>query len=246
MELYSIIGNRPKTLKLYLEGAQLRRIPKKVLRFFVLMMILSSCNTKKQIIDKPIVFDDERIELTKDYLLERYNIEQETPLITPKMIVLHWTEIPTLEGSFNAFYNTKLPNWRPDIENVSGLNVSTQFLVDRDGTIYQLMPENFMGRHVIGLNHCSIGIENVGGTEESPLTRKQLKSNIWLVDYLATKYKIEYLIGHYEYTNFEGHPLWLEVDEGYRTEKTDPGIDFMQKVRKATKRFNFKPVPSKQ
>nr|WP_298789668.1 peptidoglycan recognition family protein [uncultured Allomuricauda sp.] len=218
---------------------------KKAAILFVLSSLFWACQVQKAIVDKPILFDDERISLTKEYLLNRYNLEQETPEIVPRMIVLHWTAIPTLDGSFDAFKDSKLPNWRPDIENVSGLNVSTQFLVDRDGTIYRLMPENYMGRHVIGLNHCSIGVENVGGTEEHPLTKEQLKSNIWLVTYLAQKYNIDYLIGHYEYTLFEGHPLWLEVDDGYRTEKTDPGTDFMKKVRKATKRFNFKPVPSK-
>ncbi|SNY99895.1 peptidoglycan recognition family protein [Flagellimonas pacifica] len=218
---------------------------KKTLLTLILLNILWSCQVQKNIVDKPIIFDDERIALTKEYLLQRYNLEQDTPEIEPKMVVLHWTAIPTFEGSFDAFHNITLPNWRPDIKNVSGLNVSTHFLIDRDGTIYRLMPENYMGRHVIGLNHCAIGVENVGGTDESPLTKKQLKANIWLVKYLAEKYQIDYLIGHYEYTNFEGHPLWLEVDDGYRTKKTDPGTDFMKKVRKATKRFNFKPVPSK-
>lgn len=175
----------------------------------------------------------------------RYGIDRNSIKITPKMIVLHWTALPTFEGSYYAFYKSKLPNWRPDIENVSGLNVSTHFLVDKDGTIYRMMPENYMGRHVIGLNHCSIGIENVGGTKDSPLTDKQLKANIKLVKYLSKKYDIEFLIGHYEYTNFEGHPLWLEVDKGYRTKKTDPGKDFMVKVRKATEKFNFTPVPKK-
>jgi hypothetical protein len=65
------------------------------------------------------------------------------------------------------------------------------------------------------------------------------------VEYLYEKYPIEYLIGHYEYTNFEDHPLWLEKDNNYRTLKTDPGKDFMEKVRKATKNLNFKPVPKK-
>ena len=103
-----------------------------------------------------------------------------------------------------------------------------------------------MARHTIGLNHCAIGIENVGGTQGLPLTKKQLRSNIYLVNYLASKYDIDYVIGHQEYTLFEGHPLWLEVDDGYRTEKTDPGMDFVEKVRNATKKFNFKPVPTKK
>ncbi len=204
-----------------------------------------SCKVQKEIVERPITFDEERVNLTKEYLSQRYNIEQETPEIVPKMIVLHWTAIPTLKKSFEAFEKSTLPNWRPDIESVSGLNVSSQFLVDQDGTIYRLMPETTMARHVIGLNHCAIGVENVGGTKDTPLTKKQLQANIFLVEYLATKYDIEYVIGHHEYTQFEGHPLWLEVDEGYRTTKTDPGPEFMSKVRKATKRFNFKPVPTK-
>ena len=181
--------------------------------------------------------------MTLDYLSERYGLEQDAPTITPKIIVLHWTAIPTLQKSFNAFKNTNLPDWRPDIKNVSGLNVSSHFLVDRDGTIYRLLPETTMARHVIGLNHCAIGVENVGGTQDTPLTQDQINANIWLVKYLANKYDIEYLIGHFEYTNFEGHDLWLEKDKGYRTQKTDPGEDFLNSVKKATEHLNFKPTP---
>lgn len=206
---------------------------------------LMSCKPSIEIIDKPIVFDETRKQLTLEYLSDRYGLEREQPLIDPKMIVIHWTAIPTFEGSFEAFEKPTLPSWRPDIKDVSGLNVSSHFLIDQDGTIYRLMPENIMARHVIGLNHAALGIENVGGTEDRPLTEAQLNANILLVDYLAEKYDIDYLIGHYEYTYFEGHPLWLEKDDGYRTKKTDPGIEFMQKVRQATKNLNFKPVPNK-
>ena len=210
-----------------------------------LAALFVACSVQREIVDIPIIFDEQRMELTKEYLLNRYNLDQETPEITPKMVVLHWTAIPSLKKSFEAFNRSTLPNWRPDLENVSGLNVSSHFLVDQDGTIYRLMPETLMARHTIGLNHCAIGIENVGGTEGMPLTTAQLRSNIYLVNYLASKYDIDYVIGHQEYTLFENHPLWLEVDDGYRTEKTDPGLDFVEKVRKATKKFNFKPVPLK-
>jgi len=218
---------------------------KKILFLSLLAIATWSCSVKRQIVDIPILFNEQRIELTKEYLAQRYELEQDTPDIVPKMVVLHWTVIPTLEASFRAFNNPTLPNWRPALENVSGLNVSSHFLVDRDGTIYRLMPETTMARHTIGLNHCAIGVENVGGGKDLPLTKAQLKSNIYLVEYLASKYDIEYVIGHQEYTQFEGHPLWLEVDDGYRTTKTDPGMDFMEKVRKATKKYNFKPVPTK-
>ena len=102
------------------------------------------------------------------------------------------------------------------------------------------MPETWMARHVIGLNHVAIGVENVGGAKK-PLTKAQLKSNIWLVEYLKTKYEtIEYLIGHYEYKTFENSNLWLEKDENYRTNKIDPGVNFMKKVRKATQYLDLK------
>ena len=211
----------------------------------LILTILLSCSASRKIVDKPIVFNEERNQLTIQYLNDRYGLEQDSPRIVPRMIVLHWTAIPTFEGSFEAFLNTKLPNWRSDIESVSGLNVSTHFLVDQDGTIYSLMPETIMGRHVIGLNHSAIGVENVGGTKDTPLTKAQLKSNIWLVKYLAKKYNIEYVIGHHEYTFFENHELWLEKDDSYRTKKTDPGNEFMSKVRKATNKFEFKPLPVK-
>ncbi len=205
--------------------------------------ILLSCKTEHSIIDKPIIFDAERKQLTLDYLSSRYGLEQEEPTITPKMIVLHWTVIPTFEESYEFFKGPILASSRDDINSAGQLNVSSQFMVDRDGTIYRLMPETTMARHVIGLNHCAIGIENIGGTKDLPLTKAQLKSNVFLVQYLKGKYDIEYLIGHYEYTKFENHPLWLEKDAGYRTEKTDPGEDFMKKVRKATKNLNFKSTP---
>jgi N-acetyl-anhydromuramyl-L-alanine amidase AmpD len=211
---------------------------------FIGLLFLNSCAITVPIVDKPIVFKEQRKKLTREYLENRYGITQENIQINPKMIVVHWTAIPTLEKSFDAFYNESLPNWRPELVNQSALNVSAQFLVDQDGTIYRLMPENHMARHVIGLNHAAIGIENVGGTKEAPLTKAQLKSNIKLIKYLKTKYAINYLIGHYEYTLFENHPLWKEVDEEYRTQKTDPGEAFMEKIRKATAKLKFKTNPS--
>lgn len=212
--------------------------------FFISMILFYACGSSKKIVDKPILFDEERIQLTEEYLSTRYGLEQDKPTIVPKIIVLHWTVIPTMEKTFDAFYKSTLPN-RPDLANASNLNVSSQFLVDQDGTIYRLMPETTMARHVIGLNHTAIGVENVGGTEDVPLTKAQIKSNIWLVKYLCKKYPIEYLIGHYEYTNFEGHELWLEKDQGYRTKKEDPGESFMVAVRKGTQNLNIKAAPAK-
>ncbi|AUC86025.1 N-acetylmuramoyl-L-alanine amidase [Polaribacter sp. ALD11] len=216
----------------------------KALLLFSLLITVFSCNKGFEIIDKPIEFGDLRKQLSLEYMNSHYGIIQDSPTIEPKIIVLHWTAIPTLDASFNAFVNTEIGSHRTKINTASNLNVSSQFLVDLDGTIYRLMPENFMARHVIGLNYSAIGIENVGGTDSTPLTEKQVASNIWLVTYLKDKYDIDYLIGHYEYTNFENHELWLEKDSGYRTKKTDPGKDFLLQIKNATKHLNFKETPN--
>lgn len=191
---------------------------------------------------KPIVFDAERKRLSLEYMENRYNIHQDSAYIFPRMIVLHWTSIPTLEQSFDAMNPTLLPGSRKGIGSASSLNVSTQFLVDRDGTIFRQLPDTAFARHVIGLNYCAIGVENVG-SDKAPLTRAQLKANEELVRYLARKYNIEYLIGHYEYKNFIGHPLWREVDPNYLTEKIDPGVSFMKKIRRRVKDLHLKEAP---
>ena len=98
----------------------------------LLLFLLSGCSTYR-IIDRPIIFDQERIDLTLEYLDQRYGLKQSDPTIDPKMVVVHYTVIPTLDKSFAAFENSKLPDWRPEIAGASGLNVSSQFLVDQDG-----------------------------------------------------------------------------------------------------------------
>jgi N-acetylmuramoyl-L-alanine amidase len=195
----------------------------------------------QKIIDRPIIYDSTRKILSIQYLKERHGLEQTEPTLTPKMIVSHWTAIPTLEGSFNAFNPVMLPSFRKELKGASPLNVSIHFLVDRDGTIYRLMSENLMARHVIGLNWCALGIENVGDGNKFPLTKAQLQANIWIIKYLKKKYaSIKYLIGHHEYMSFQHTPLWKESDLNYRTEKNDPGIGFMKGLRNGVKKLNMK------
>lgn len=217
---------------------------RKFLSAFALGILVLSCSsTQPVILERPISFGPDRQALTIAYLQSRYDLPATTPVIKPRMVVLHWTAIPTLAGSFEAFQPERLPSARGDIQQAGALNVSAHYLIDRDGTIYHLLPDTLMARHTIGLNHCAIGIENVGGTEDTPLTPEQLEANTRLVRSLAKTYPIQYLIGHYEYTAFEGHPLWLEKDSGYRTTKTDPGEDFMRKVRNELSDLSFKPIP---
>lgn len=208
----------------------------------IIIWSITSCTQKNtraaaiknlKIIDKPIVWDTLRKRLSLEYIHERHGLTNvRAPFITPSMIVVHWTAIPTLNASFNTFKPAVLEG-REDLQNASKLNVGIQFLVDRNGTIYRLLPETAFARHVIGLNHCAIGIENVGDGDQNKLTEAQFTANVKLIQYLHYKYPIRYVIGHMDYTKFRNHPLWKETDPNYLTEKSDPGDDWMNRLYKA-------------
>ncbi|MCL1664328.1 peptidoglycan recognition protein family protein [Elizabethkingia ursingii] len=210
------------------------------------ILLLFSAGAKAQtetinIIQRPIEFNQERIDLSLDYMRTHYGIVQKTPTITPSMIVLHYTEVGTLEHNIRYFNNTYL-NGRRNLSRESALNVSSQFIIDRDGSIYQLMPPTQFARHTIGLNYCAIGIENIGGSKQ-PLTEAQVEANAKLIRYLTKKYGIQYLIGHSEYGVFRNSPLWKERNPNYFTVKYDPGAGFMEKVRAKVQDLHLKSTP---
>lgn len=209
---------------------------------FMLMGFASAQKNELNIINKPINYSEERVRLSLEYLKEHHGLAQKTPTIVPKMIVLHYTAGGNVESNFKYFNKTHLENARNTLKKQSTLNVSSQFIIDRDGTVYQLMEPNQFARHTIGLNYCAIGIENIGSKKE-PLTDKQVSANAQLIRYLTQKYKIEYLIGHSEYGIFRNSKLWKESDPNYFTGKEDPGKDFMNKVRLQTADLHLKDQP---
>lgn len=217
---------------------------KKMIFFLSLWMMPFSYaqNSEIKIIKNPINYSAERIQLSLEYLKDHHQIIQTSPTIVPKMIVLHYTAGGTVESNYKYFNKTHLESARNTLKKQSTLNVSSQYIVDRDGTIYQLMEPNQFARHTIGLNYCAIGVENIG-SKTQPLTEKQVAANVQLVRYLTQKYKIEYLIGHSEYGIFRNSKLWKETDPNYFTGKEDPGKDFMSKVRLQVSDLKLKDKP---
>lgn len=174
-------------------------------------------------VDNFILWTEHRDNLTDEYTLKHYGkICRE---IIPKAVVVHWTAGGTLESNREFFYSEE----RGD----GTLNVASQFLVGRDGTIWRLMPETNFARHIIGYNHCAIGIENVGGYDgREDLTEAQLAANVKLIKYLHAKYPtIEYVFGHYQQNAARASGLYIELVEGYYSIKTDPGKIFMRGLR---------------
>ncbi len=221
----------------------LKKIGNFLHKIYLLLIIIPLSLLSLEIKQTPIKFENTRIELTKKYIKTHYNLDVKDIKIIPRIILIHHTAIDDYEDSLSRFTSETLPSDRPEIQKAGAVNVSTHFMVERDGTVHQLMPLDYMARHVIGLNYSSIGVENVGGeNSRDNLTDAQLKANIELVKYLKTKFQsIEYVVGHYEYRCFEGHKLWLELDDGYRTKKDDPSLRFMKKLRKNIDGFKAAP-----
>lgn len=210
--------------------------------FSLLSFCVKSQDSDFKIIQKPIQYNEDRKKLSVEYLKNRHNITQKEPTIVPRIIVLHYTGGGTLNSNFNYFNKTTIESGRTYNKNQSPLNVSAHYLIDKNGDVYQLISDTIFARHTIGLNYCAIGVENVGGDKE-PLTRAQVVSNAKLVRYLKEKYPIEYVIGHSEYSKFRKTKWWKETNPNYYTGKSDPGIDFLQKVRAMIKDLNLKYEP---
>jgi N-acetylmuramoyl-L-alanine amidase len=117
-------------------------------------------------------------------------------LIDPHVIVIHFTETP----SFQATYNTFAPD-NPDPELHELPNTCAHFVIDKHGTIFQLVALNIMCRHTVGLNWTAIGIEHVGYSDKEVLSDPaQVAASLRLVRWLRCRYHIAIgnVIGHNE------------------------------------------------
>lgn len=117
-------------------------------------------------------------------------------LTHPHVIVIHYTETP----DFQSTYNTFAPDF-PDPELHELPNVCAHFVIDAAGTIHQLVPLSIMCRHTVGLDWTAIGIEHVGYSDAQVLgDRRQLRASLRLVQWLRCRYgiAISNVIGHSE------------------------------------------------
>jgi N-acetyl-anhydromuramyl-L-alanine amidase AmpD len=90
------------------------------------------------------------------------------------------------------------------IKQFSMYNVSSHYVIGRDGTIYQLVKEKNVSYQAgksslpdgrTGVNSCSIGIELMDANDESP-TEEQIRSLTALVKDIKSRYPIKYILRH--------------------------------------------------
>jgi N-acetyl-anhydromuramyl-L-alanine amidase AmpD len=199
-------------------------------RAWLVWIVLSYCS-RPLVVDAPIAWNDERARLTLEYRRAHSDPDARDLEIEPSVIVLHYTDGGSAAATRAYFDAPRIEAGRPGLARAGAVNVSAHFLVDRDGTIYQLQPPTRFARHCIGMNHIAIGIENVGDDAKYPLTDAQVAADAALVRRLAREYPITHLLGHYEVMSLRASPLYVERDPSYRNEKPDPGARFMARVR---------------
>jgi len=201
---------------------------------------------------RPLPNDDLRQALTREYLAAHlpagHAHDPQAVDMTPRAIVLHWTGTGSAKGAWHTFAPATLGG-RPELRGAGAVNVSAHFIVDRAGVCWRLLPDTRVARHVIGMNHCAIGVENaadgpLGGSTKAGLTQAQVDRNVALVRLLVERHPtITWLLGHHEYRRMEGTPEFAERDASYRTTKRDPGDAFMAAVRGEVAGLGLKAPP---
>lgn len=147
------------------------------------------------IVWSPIPFGARRKAEMRRYALRHYGIDSYR-LTHPRVIVEHYTGSETYASAYNTF----APDVRDsELHELPGL--CAHFVIDRDGTIHQLVPLSLMCRHTVGLNYAAIGIEHVGTSDAEILhDRRQLAASLALTRWLQQRFHIATrdVIGHNE------------------------------------------------
>jgi len=149
---------------------------------------------KPHIVSKPIPYGAHRRAEMAAYSKRHYGID--SWVLHPEVIVEHYTGGESFSEAWNTFASNQ-----PDPELGELPGTCAHFIVDKDGTIYQLVRLNVMCRHTVGLNYVALGIEHVGTSDQEILHDKaQMTASLELTAWLASRFhiKIRNVIGHNE------------------------------------------------
>jgi N-acetylmuramoyl-L-alanine amidase len=155
----------------------------------------SASAPRPHIVWKPIPFPAKRRAEMAAYSKRHYGVS-EWRLRRPHVIVEHYTASTTFSSVYSTFSQDV-----PDAELHQLPGVCAHFVIDTDGTIYQLVNLQTRCRHTVGLNYTAIGIEHVGLSDAEILhNKRQLSASLKLTLWLTQRYgiKLRNVIGHNE------------------------------------------------
>jgi len=150
---------------------------------------------RPHIVERPIPFGPARRAETARYAERHYGLDTYR-LEHPHVIVEHYTATTTFAPVWSTFA-ADTPD--PELGELPG--TCAHFVIDRDGTIYQLVPLYLICRHTVGLNWTAIGIEHVGFSDAQVMDNpRQMSASLRLVRWLRCRFDIEIknVIGHNE------------------------------------------------
>jgi N-acetylmuramoyl-L-alanine amidase len=148
-----------------------------------------------RLVQTPIPFGARRKAEMRAYADRHYGIDDHR-LRRPRAIVEHYTA----SNSFSSAFETFAAN-APDVEFGERPGVCAHYVVDRDGTVHQLVSTAIMCRHTVGLNWTAIGIEHVGVSDGQVLGNvRQRTASLRLTRMLQGRHGIatRNVIGHAE------------------------------------------------
>jgi N-acetylmuramoyl-L-alanine amidase len=160
-----------------------------------LLLTAPASPPKPAVVWKPIPFGSSRRAETAAYARRHYGVST-WRLVRPRVIVEHYTASSSF-ASVYATFASDTPD--PELHELPG--TCAHFVIDRDGTIYQLVSLMTMCRHTVGLNYTAIGIEHVGHSDAEILGNpRQLGASLRLTVWLMARFGIELrnVIGHNE------------------------------------------------
>jgi beta-N-acetylhexosaminidase len=144
---------------------------------------------------KPIPFPAARKTEMAAYSLAHYGTSA-WRLDSPHVIVEHYTAGGTFSSTWNTF---AVDSADPELGQRPG--DCSHFVIDTDGTIYQLVPLTIRCRHTVGLNWTSVGIEDVATSDGQVFAdERQLAASVDLTVWLMARLHISLgdVIGHSE------------------------------------------------
>ena len=165
------------------------------MRALAALLVALALPVKPPVVSKPIPFGATRRAETARYAQRHYGLDT-WRLVHPHVIVEHYTASDSFAAAWNTFANDA-PD--PELHELPG--TCAHFVIDRDGTIYQLVPLTTICRHTVGLNWTAIGIEHVGTSDTEILRNpRPLQASLRLTLWLMTRYGISLpnVIGHSE------------------------------------------------
>jgi hypothetical protein len=158
-------------------------------------LALARAVAPQPVVARPIPFGARRRAETRAYARRHYGID-DFRLRHPRVIVEHYTASETFEPVYQTFARDV-----PDVELGELPAVCAHYVIDRDGTVYRLVPTKIMCRHTVGLNWTAIGIEHVGTSDAEVLgNRRQMRASLRLTRSLQGRFRISdrNVIGHAE------------------------------------------------